>query len=152
MASFRCLLLPASLLLLFVLFLSIPPLFDLSQVTEAIPLASFFPITAMREGNKPMKAIFIKVSMKEEKLSLSVLLLLCVCVCVCVCFGFHNGFVEQKKKTSLRMIEASLAEARASIRNAVRWKNFTSEKKETYIPRGSIYRNPYAFHQLSFSY
>ncbi|KAG6599377.1 putative glycosyltransferase, partial [Cucurbita argyrosperma subsp. sororia] len=120
MASFRCLLLPACLLLLLLfvlLFLSIPPLFDLSQVTEAIPLASFFPITAMREGNKPMKAIFIK-----------------------------------KKKTSLRMIEASLAEARVSIRNAVRWKNFTSEKKETYIPRGSIYRNPYAFHQLSFSY
>ncbi|KGN60712.1 hypothetical protein Csa_019234 [Cucumis sativus] len=119
MASFSCrlycLLLPASLLLLvFLQFFSVPPLLDLSQATEAFPLASsFFPINSMREGNKPMKAIFIK----------------------------------KKKKTSLKMIEASLAEARASIRKAVLWKNFTSEKKETYIPRGPIYRNPYAFHQ-----
>lgn len=151
---FPCLLLPASLLLLlfFLSFLSIPPLLDLSQATEAFPLASsIFPITSTREDNKPMKAIFIEVRMEKKKKGsplFSVVFLLLLNFLFSV---FILGFTEQKKKkkTSLRMIEASLAEARASIRNAVLWKNFTSQKKETYIPRGSIYRNAYAFHQLS---
>lgn len=77
MASFSCrlycLLLPTSLLLLFYLqFFSVPPLLDLSQATKAFPLASsIFPINSMREGNKPMKAIIIKVRMDKKKALLS---------------------------------------------------------------------------------
>jgi hypothetical protein len=43
-----------------------------------------------------------------------------------------------------------LARARAAIRKAIRTQNFTSDREETYIPTGSVYRNPHAFHQLSF--
>ncbi|KAL6330984.1 hypothetical protein AAG906_009412 [Vitis piasezkii] len=44
-------------------------------------------------------------------------------------------------------IEGGLARARAAIREAVRSSNYTSQKKENFIPRGAVYRNPYAFHQ-----
>ncbi|GMJ15652.1 hypothetical protein like AT5G20260 [Hibiscus trionum] len=49
------------------------------------------------------------------------------------------------KKTS--RVEAELAEARAAIREAIRIRNYTSDKEESFVPRGSVYRNPYAFHQ-----
>ncbi|PRQ46297.1 putative xylogalacturonan beta-1,3-xylosyltransferase [Rosa chinensis] len=52
-----------------------------------------------------------------------------------------------KDKTSLERIEGGLAEARASILDAIRFEDYTSEKEETFIPRGSIYKNPYPFHQ-----
>ncbi|XXG69022.1 hypothetical protein AAC387_Pa06g1987 [Persea americana] len=52
-----------------------------------------------------------------------------------------------KKTSSLEKIEVGLARARASIRRAVVTRNYTSYKKESYIPRGPIYRNAYAFHQ-----
>lgn len=55
-------------------------------------------------------------------------------------------------KTSLERIEEDLAKARASILEAIQSKNYSSEKEESFIPRGSIYKNPYAFHQLSFTY
>ncbi|XP_010026197.2 probable glycosyltransferase At5g20260 [Eucalyptus grandis] len=53
----------------------------------------------------------------------------------------------QKKISSLRRVERDLARARAAIRDAVRARNYTSDKEETFIPRGAIYRNAYAFHQ-----
>ncbi|XP_038697030.1 probable glycosyltransferase At5g20260 [Tripterygium wilfordii] len=52
-----------------------------------------------------------------------------------------------KKSSSLERIEADLAMARASIREAIRVRNYTSDKEEMFIPRGSVYRNSYAFHQ-----
>nr|XP_011457789.1 PREDICTED: probable glycosyltransferase At5g20260 isoform X2 [Fragaria vesca subsp. vesca] len=57
-----------------------------------------------------------------------------------------NG-TKAKNKTSLERLEEGLAKARASILDAIRFKNYTSEREETFIPRGSIYKNPYAFHQ-----
>ncbi|CAB4288685.1 unnamed protein product [Prunus armeniaca] len=52
-----------------------------------------------------------------------------------------------KGRTSLEKIEEDLAKARAAILEAIRFKNYTSEKTETFVPRGTIYKNPYAFHQ-----
>ncbi|KAF8407162.1 hypothetical protein HHK36_006288 [Tetracentron sinense] len=52
-----------------------------------------------------------------------------------------------KKKSNLERIEEDLARARSVIREAARSRNYTSYKKETFIPRGSIYRNSYAFLQ-----
>ncbi|GAV83587.1 HlyIII domain-containing protein/Exostosin domain-containing protein [Cephalotus follicularis] len=57
--------------------------------------------------------------------------------------------VGTQKKSGLESerIEEDLGRARAAIRLAVRFQNYTSEKEERFIPRGSIYRNAYAFHQ-----
>ncbi|TYJ29251.1 hypothetical protein E1A91_A06G058300v1 [Gossypium mustelinum] len=52
-----------------------------------------------------------------------------------------------KRKSSLEKVEEGLAKARAAIREAILVRNYTSYKKETFVPRGIIYRNPYAFHQ-----
>ncbi|PQP97391.1 hypothetical protein Pyn_10060 [Prunus yedoensis var. nudiflora] len=54
-----------------------------------------------------------------------------------------------KNKTSLERIEEDLAQARAAIREAIQSRNYKSERTESFIPRGSIYKNPYAFHQLN---
>ncbi|EXC29919.1 putative glycosyltransferase [Morus notabilis] len=51
------------------------------------------------------------------------------------------------KKSSLEKIEEELARARAAIREAILTKNCTSDREEIYVPSGSIYKNPYAFHQ-----
>jgi xylogalacturonan beta-1,3-xylosyltransferase len=53
----------------------------------------------------------------------------------------------QKIMTSLDRVEESLAEARASIRKAIMSRNYSGNQ---FVTKGSIYRNPYAFHQLSF--
>ncbi|KAK3213145.1 hypothetical protein Dsin_017851 [Dipteronia sinensis] len=54
----------------------------------------------------------------------------------------------KKRSSSLERIEADLASARAAIREAIRTKNYTSDHMvESFVPRGSIYRNAYAFHQ-----
>ncbi|KAL2929749.1 hypothetical protein RDABS01_035159, partial [Bienertia sinuspersici] len=55
---------------------------------------------------------------------------------------------EKKKKSCLEKIEEGLARARAVIREATRTRNFSSGEMENFIPKGSVYRNPYAFHQL----
>ncbi|MBA0784102.1 hypothetical protein Gotri_001722, partial [Gossypium trilobum] len=39
-------------------------------------------------------------------------------------------------------VEAGLAKARAAIREAIRTKSYTSDREETFVPRGSVYRNP----------
>ncbi|KAM1201319.1 hypothetical protein FF1_017599 [Malus domestica] len=52
-----------------------------------------------------------------------------------------------KGKTSLDTIEEGLAKARAAILEAIQFKKYASQKNETFIPRGTIYKNPYAFHQ-----
>ncbi|KAK1551289.1 hypothetical protein Q3G72_033420 [Acer saccharum] len=69
----------------------------------------------------------------------------------------------KNKKSSLERIEDDLARARAAIQEAVRLRNYSSNKEdgvlppnqphpvESYIPRGPVYRNAYAFHQLSFA-
>ncbi|KAJ6354671.1 hypothetical protein OIU77_005304 [Salix suchowensis] len=55
------------------------------------------------------------------------------------------------RKSRIETMEEGLARARAAIRKAIRMRNYTSYKKESFVPRGSIYLNPYAFHQLSSS-
>ncbi|XP_042989854.1 probable glycosyltransferase At5g20260 [Carya illinoinensis] len=52
-----------------------------------------------------------------------------------------------KKRSKTEKIEEDLARARAAIRNAIRLQNYTSDREETYIPSGCVYRNAYAFHQ-----
>ncbi|XP_014506686.1 probable glycosyltransferase At5g20260 [Vigna radiata var. radiata] len=53
-----------------------------------------------------------------------------------------------KKRTSFDVIEEGLAKARASIQEAILSRNHNnSGKQEDFIPKGSIYRNPHAFHR-----
>ncbi|KAK8660916.1 hypothetical protein V6N13_051822 [Hibiscus sabdariffa] len=52
-----------------------------------------------------------------------------------------------KKKSNPERIEEDLARARASILKAVRFRNSTSETEDIFVPKGSIYRNAYAFYQ-----
>ncbi|XP_050219273.1 probable glycosyltransferase At5g11130 [Mercurialis annua] len=51
------------------------------------------------------------------------------------------------QKSPLVKLEEGLARARAAILKASRTRNYSSYKQENFIPRGSIYVNPYAFHQ-----
>ncbi|WCJ29996.1 Exostosin family protein [Euphorbia peplus] len=53
------------------------------------------------------------------------------------------------EKTSLERIEDGLSRARAAISEAIKSRNYSSYKQqdESYVPRGAIYRNSYAFHQ-----
>nr|XP_011466062.1 PREDICTED: probable glycosyltransferase At5g20260 isoform X2 [Fragaria vesca subsp. vesca] len=55
--------------------------------------------------------------------------------------------VKVQNMSKTQRIEEELARARALIRKAILTKNYTSDRNEIYIPSGSIYRNPYAFHQ-----
>ncbi|KAI3898295.1 hypothetical protein MKX03_033972 [Papaver bracteatum] len=60
---------------------------------------------------------------------------------------------DRKTRTSGERIEDDLASSRSAIQKAVRTRNYTSNRVQDFIPRGPIYRNPYAFHQLrSLSY
>ncbi|WCJ29987.1 Exostosin family protein [Euphorbia peplus] len=52
-----------------------------------------------------------------------------------------------KKKNRLERIEEGLARARAAILQSTRSRNYTSHDNYTFIPRGSIYLNPYSFYQ-----
>ncbi|KAL9442181.1 hypothetical protein AB3S75_020652 [Citrus x aurantiifolia] len=58
-----------------------------------------------------------------------------------------NSTKNIKKKSNLARIEADLVRARAAIREAIRTRKYSSDKNGSFIPRGSIYRNAYAFHQ-----
>ncbi|XP_071910898.1 probable glycosyltransferase At5g20260 isoform X2 [Coffea arabica] len=51
------------------------------------------------------------------------------------------------KKKSLANIEGELARSRATIHQAIRGRNYSSYRSENFLPRGSVYRSPYAFHQ-----
>ncbi|KAG9448484.1 hypothetical protein H6P81_008449 [Aristolochia fimbriata] len=54
---------------------------------------------------------------------------------------------EDGKRTGLMKIEASLAKARAAIRRAALYRNYSSDTVQTFVPSGTVYRNPFAFHQ-----
>lgn len=55
-----------------------------------------------------------------------------------------------KKKSRFDLMEEGLARARAAIQEATRARNYSSYKDESFVPRGDVYINPYAFHQLRF--
>lgn len=53
-----------------------------------------------------------------------------------------------KRYSKLEKLEASLARARSSIREAALVRNLTSVHQDPdYVPRGPIYRNANAFHR-----
>ncbi|CAL0330473.1 unnamed protein product [Lupinus luteus] len=58
-----------------------------------------------------------------------------------------SNHIKKRNSSSIARIEADLAEARAAIRKAIQMRNFTSDKKQIYVPTGSVYKNSYAFHQ-----
>jgi len=49
----------------------------------------------------------------------------------------------------LEKTEKGLAQARASIQEFIRSRNYTSDNRQNFVPKGSIYWNPHAFYQLS---
>ncbi|KAJ6435791.1 hypothetical protein OIU84_000920 [Salix udensis] len=53
----------------------------------------------------------------------------------------------EKKTTGFERVEGGLAKARTAISRAIRSRNSSSYKEGSFIPRGSMYRNHYAFHQ-----
>ncbi|KAG9448483.1 hypothetical protein H6P81_008448 [Aristolochia fimbriata] len=61
--------------------------------------------------------------------------------------------IELGRKTSdpsFDKIELGLAKARGAIRRAALYRNYTVDQDKaqiSFVPRGAIYRNPYAFHQ-----
>lgn len=58
---------------------------------------------------------------------------------------------EEKSSIGFERMEEGLARARASIRQAIRSRSCKSYKHyEAFVPRGDVYLNPYAFHQLRF--
>ncbi|GKV02579.1 hypothetical protein SLEP1_g15001 [Rubroshorea leprosula] len=59
----------------------------------------------------------------------------------------NNTIIPIKKRCRLERIEADLAQARAAIHEAIQKRSFKSDKDEIFIPRGSMYRNAYAFQQ-----
>ncbi|CAN0918592.1 Probable glycosyltransferase At5g20260 [Linum grandiflorum] len=54
---------------------------------------------------------------------------------------------QKNEDTNMIKIEQDLARSRAAIGQAIRTKSFKSYKEEDFIPRGPVYRNPYAFQQ-----
>ncbi|KAI4374032.1 hypothetical protein MLD38_012078 [Melastoma candidum] len=61
--------------------------------------------------------------------------------------AYREVLESNRAEGGLRRIEGDLAEARSMILDAIRGRNYTSEREEGFVPRGSVYRNPYAFHQ-----
>ncbi|XP_027368786.1 probable glycosyltransferase At3g42180 [Abrus precatorius] len=62
----------------------------------------------------------------------------------------YNNTVQStviKEWTSLEKVEEGLAKARASIQEAILSRNYSSAKRDTFVPKGSIYWNPRAFYQ-----
>ncbi|XAR70995.1 Xylogalacturonan beta-1,3-xylosyltransferase [Bertholletia excelsa] len=57
----------------------------------------------------------------------------------------YSTLLNQKKK--VERVERGLARAREAIQTAVRMRSYESDKVESFVPRGSVYRNPFAFHQ-----
>ncbi|KAI9117370.1 hypothetical protein K1719_011536 [Acacia pycnantha] len=53
----------------------------------------------------------------------------------------------KREESGLLKKEQELGEARRAIRRAIRERNFTSYQNESFVPRGNVYRNAYAFHQ-----
>ena len=51
----------------------------------------------------------------------------------------------QEERSPVERIEDGLARDRAAICRAIQTRNYTSGKEETFIPRGVVCRNPYAF-------
>ncbi|XP_068638039.1 probable glycosyltransferase At5g20260 [Aristolochia californica] len=60
--------------------------------------------------------------------------------------GVESKTERHEKDRNLERIEMGLAMARLNIREAILRRNFSS-KKEKFVPRGAVYRNPFAFHQ-----
>ncbi|KAL4333994.1 hypothetical protein GQ457_07G037720 [Hibiscus cannabinus] len=52
-----------------------------------------------------------------------------------------------QKMSQIEILEQGLARARKAIRAASRTRRCTWNRPESYVPKGSVYRNPYAFHQ-----
>lgn len=55
-------------------------------------------------------------------------------------------------RENLRRIEKGLVKARLAIQQAIITHKHISTRKEEFVPRGPVYRNEYAFHQLSRQY
>ncbi|XP_010533124.1 PREDICTED: xylogalacturonan beta-1,3-xylosyltransferase isoform X2 [Tarenaya hassleriana] len=54
---------------------------------------------------------------------------------------------DSRKKNNSEKIEEDLAKAREAIRRAISGQNITIETEESFVPKGSVYRNPVAFYQ-----
>lgn len=57
--------------------------------------------------------------------------------------------MQRKELSDIMKVEKILARCRSNILEAVHKKSYGSFQEGDFLPMGSVYRNPYAFHQLS---
>lgn len=136
----------SSLLLLqaFLLFLILLLTFSSPFTEKHVDVASFFSIFETR--NVRVAQFFSNASSSPPQVSSSNFSL---------ATALYNSSINKfhKARSSIR-VEEDLAQARAAIRKAIHLQNYMphSHRTETFIPTGSIYKNAYSFHQLSFDH
>jgi len=135
----------------FVFPFSLPSIKYMNNKTQVIKPHQFLTYNSAYRSFDHKTNSSIKVLMINKNFSIQLKVLYYVSVFSNQSFYFIIFVVcMQKISSSLDRVEESLAEARASIREAILSRNYsTSRRRDVFVPRGSIYRNPHAFHQLS---
>ncbi|OWM74774.1 hypothetical protein CDL15_Pgr004541 [Punica granatum] len=138
------------LILVFLLFASFNHQFDISHTVPSPPSSASSPVSGHRQSKDQLTSSSSSPSSSSSSSSSNALK------------DFVNNFTSRSRvkveKSSLERIEEGLARARKAIREAAQSKsygrnkyNFSSSRRREmeFVPKGPVYRNPYALYQLS---